>query len=98
MLSMRLLHVGRVGDSFLLDHFDAGHFLDFRSSGGMGLVVAVVVPRPDVDEADRQGIAAVILTHGGVAAAAARQCERQEGERERPDTASSNGSIVSHSA
>jgi hypothetical protein len=40
-------------DFFFLDHLEAGHFLQRRSAGGVGLIVAVVVARADIDEADR---------------------------------------------
>ena len=44
----------RVGfrDLLLLDHLDAGHLLQRRGAGGVRLVVAVVVARADIDEAD----------------------------------------------
>ena len=44
----------RVGfrDLLLLDHLDAGHLLQRGGAGGVGLVVAVVVARSDIDEAD----------------------------------------------
>src|SRR5580698_7978252 len=85
------LDVGRVGDSFLLEHFDSGHFLDFRGSDGVGLVVAVVVARTDVDEADCEGIAAAVLADRGVATTAAHKRKCQEAERERPDAVPATG-------
>ena len=92
-----LLDVGRVGDSFLLEHFDSGHFLDFRGAGGVGLVVAIVVARTDVDEADRERIAAAVLTDRRITAAAAHKRKCQEAERERPDAALCNRFVASHS-
>ena len=41
------------GYFLFLDHLEAGHFLQRRGSLRMGLVVAVVVARPDIDKADR---------------------------------------------
>ncbi len=42
----------RLRHFLFLDHLDAGHLLERRGAGGVGLVVAVVVARPDIDEAD----------------------------------------------
>ena len=48
----RLLDVDRLRHVLLFDDGDAFHLLQRRGALGMGLVVAVVVLRPDIDEAD----------------------------------------------
>ena len=64
----------RVGlrDLFFLDHLDAGHLLQRRGALRVGLVVAVVVARADIDEADR-GV------RGRRGTGAERRAERQRG-------------------
>ena len=54
MLSMVFCDVLGLGDLLLLDDLDARHLLDRRGAFGVGLVVAVVVVRADVDEADHR--------------------------------------------
>jgi hypothetical protein len=49
-----LLHGGGLGHVFFLHHLDAGHLLELGRSQGLGLVVAVVVARADVDHAHGQ--------------------------------------------
>ena len=53
-----LLDVGSFGDLLFLDHFDAAHLANHRRGLGMGLIVAEVVTRPDIDETDGQVLAA----------------------------------------
>jgi hypothetical protein len=45
----------RIGFRHLLlfDHLEASHLLQRRRALGVGLVVTVVIARPDIDEADR---------------------------------------------
>ena len=64
----------RVGfrDLLLLDHLDAGHLLQRGGAGGVRLVVAVVVARADIDEAD-DGIL------GERGASRQRRCQRAGG-------------------
>ena len=47
-----LLHGVGLGDFLFLDHLDAGHLLERGGAGGVRLVVAIVVARADIDEAD----------------------------------------------
>jgi hypothetical protein len=47
-----LFHGVGLGDFLFLDHLDAGHFLESGRAGGVGLVVAIIVARADIDEAD----------------------------------------------
>ena len=60
-----------------LDDLHAGHLLQDSRALGMGLVVAVVVARPDVDEADDQWLlrlGAAREAEGGRAGGAAQKC------------------------
>ena len=52
MESMINLDGDRLGHLLFLDHLHARHLLHDGRGLGMGLVVAVVVARPDIDEAD----------------------------------------------
>ena len=47
-----LFHGVGLGDFLLLDNLDARHFFECGRAGRMGLVVAVVIARADIDEAD----------------------------------------------
>jgi hypothetical protein len=49
-----LLHVVRLGNLLLLDDLHAGHLLQHGGGFGVGLVVAVIVLRADIDEANNQ--------------------------------------------
>jgi hypothetical protein len=60
----RLLDRVGLGHLLLLDHLDAAELLQRRGALGMGLVVAIVVARADVDESDR-GILGRGRTRGG---------------------------------
>ena len=52
----RLLDGDRLRHLFFLDHLHAGHALQDGGRFGMRLVVAVVVARSDINEADHQGL------------------------------------------
>ena len=49
----RLLDRVGLGDLFFLNHLDVGQFLERGGALSVGLVVAVVIARADVDETDR---------------------------------------------
>ena len=67
------LDIGGLGDLLLLDELDVLHLLQHGGGFGMRLVVAVVVLRADIDEADRGG------RRGGGAEAAEGKGGRREG-------------------
>ena len=52
-----------LGNLFLLDDLDAGHLLQHRSRFGVRLVVAVIVLRPDIDEADDEFLGCSCLVY-----------------------------------
>ena len=62
----RLLHRRGLGHVLFFDHLHAGELLDLRGRFGLRLVVAVVVARTDVDEADGDGLLRMgVQTEGG---------------------------------
>ena len=86
------LDVSCVGDPFLLEDFYTRHFLDVGRASSVGLVVAVVIPGPDIDEADGEHVAAITLADGRKPAAAAGKREGEEtGAAEHLGPASSAG-------
>jgi len=49
-----LLDIGGFRHFLLFDNFHAGHLLEHGGGFGVGLIVAEIVARPDIDEADNE--------------------------------------------
>ena len=86
MLSMVFATCDGLRDALLLDHLDAGHLLDRGGALGVRLVVAEIVARPDIDEADHR--------RTGGAGAAERQGSRRRRRPPNPASTVRRGTMV----